>query len=155
MEKKSKSILSKRISTIFDTAEIDIDFGCSFEQIIDSELYSKYYDSNIDHHNKYKWIYFKPIKILNDTYKFSVGLYDNRFTTLTFTVIDDKYGSSWGDWSETKELSRKSYHEEIIAKMFNVTNCEAMNGFKYSGLFVNSIYDSKASSSYVVIKVIN
>jgi hypothetical protein len=56
-----------------------------------------------------------------------------------------EFGSSWGDWSEEKEMARKSYHERVLARELDVVPGDFPWGT------VASVYDSKSGSSVIIV----
>lgn len=66
--------------------------------------------------------------------------------SIHFSVSGAEYGSSWGDWSEEKEMKRKSANDAWLQKY------ELTPGQTYSWGSVWSGYDPKGGFSSIVVR---
>lgn len=79
---------------------------------------------------------------------FIITLYFNGsiLTNVELYSDDNKFGTSWDDWSEEKELERKKFHETWLK------NVLADAPYKYNWGRIESFYDAKGGSSSISIK---
>ncbi|GEP44805.1 hypothetical protein BGE01nite_40960 [Brevifollis gellanilyticus] len=59
-----------------------------------------------------------------------------------------RFGTSWDDWSEERELARKAYHERWLAEMLRLPVG------KYLWGEVLSVYDVKSGSSSIIVRYV-
>ena len=87
-------------------------------------------------------------KISGET--FAVVLYFHRevLQSVHLANMDERFGISWSDWSEEKEMSRNRSHESWLKKIIGMQRIFGW-GYVWSG------YDSKAGSSSIVINYKN
>lgn len=72
-----------------------------------------------------------------------------NLNTVEFCLDDPKYGSSWSEWSEEKEMKRKKDHETWLKTK------GLAHGKVYSWGCVKSVYDQRAGCSTVVVSFHN
>ena len=80
---------------------------------------------------------------------FSLAAYfmDEELTMLTISVIEDRFGSSWDDWSKEKEFERQETHSRWLE-----TECGMAPGEEFPWGTVASSYDDKAGFSSIVVR---
>ena len=69
--------------------------------------------------------------------------YHQQLESVSITASSDRYGASWNDWSEAKELERKRFHDQWLANTVGTTNGQ----FSWGQLSSN--YDAKSGFSSV------
>ena len=72
--------------------------------------------------------------------------YEQQLDSVTLVALDGRFGASWDDWSEQKELDRKRYHDEWLANTIGSVN----NDFSWGHLSSN--YDAKAGFSAIYLQ---
>jgi hypothetical protein len=71
-----------------------------------------------------------------------------RVMTVDLVATDDRFGTSWDEWSEEKELQRKRFHDSWLNEVLG----NERYPYDYPWGRVASVYDPKAGFSYVSIK---
>lgn len=71
---------------------------------------------------------------------------DQRLDAVSIVASDGRFGVSWDDWSEEKELARKRFHDEWLADHRVATNVDFPWGQ------VSSNYDAKSGFSSIHLR---
>jgi hypothetical protein len=58
-----------------------------------------------------------------------------------------RFGKTWSDWSEEKEMARKKFHESVLATIFGVER----ERFDFPWGSVSSYYDVKGGHSEIAV----
>lgn len=79
-------------------------------------------------------------------YPFAVALYfrGDALAMIDMAHVNAKFGLSWDDWAEEKELARKASHDEWVSR-----NVGAQRSFPWGE--VSSLYDAKGGGSHLSI----
>jgi len=72
--------------------------------------------------------------------------YHKQLESLSIVASDHRFGTSWDDWSETKELERKRFHDLWLADTAGAANAH----FPWGQL--SSDYDAKSGLSAVHLR---
>lgn len=70
----------------------------------------------------------------------------DRLHTLDLSHNAPRFGTSWADWSEERELARKVFHEQWLAKDLRI------RAGKYPWGTISSCYDPKGGCSSIIIR---
>jgi hypothetical protein len=76
----------------------------------------------------------------------TIYFYHNQLESLSIVATDDRFNTSWDDWSETKELERKRFHDQWLADTAGAANAH----FPWGQL--SSDYDAKSGFSAVHLR---
>ena len=127
----------------FPEIGISITPTLTHEEFVNTPVFSRFTPAV---HNLPYRSYFLPRLQLNDS---------SLDPTIYFTgeIIDsvhlahggERFGLSWSDWSEEKELARKSFHEKWLKEL------NAPAG-KYPWGEIFSVYDAKAGAASIIIR---
>jgi len=69
-----------------------------------------------------------------------------RLDTLDLSHSAPRFGTSWADWSEERELARKAFHEQWLARVLRV------RPGRYPWGMISSCYDPKGGCSAILIR---
>jgi len=72
--------------------------------------------------------------------------YHQQLESLSIVASDDRFGASWDDWSEEKELSRKQFHDLWLADIAVSANAYFLWGQ------LSSDYDAKSGFSAIHLR---
>jgi hypothetical protein len=72
--------------------------------------------------------------------------YDQQLESVSIMASDDRFGTSWNDWSEEKELDRKLFHDQWLANTIGATNAV------YPWGQLSSEYDAKSGFSAIDLR---
>lgn len=142
----------KRFTDVFGSSELDVDIGSSLKEVTESSFYKTYFSSDGGFQSNFHWMYFDSMTIEDLEYKFSLCLYEDEVTIITFSLINEAFGYSSCDWSEVKEMARKEAHENLLRHLFHLDDRLDAAHFSLHGIQIDSLYDSRGSGSYVVLK---
>ncbi len=94
------------------------------------------------------WCSFRLQDIPQSNTKLGIVLQFQGEHLISLTLFHDaaRFGTSWADWSEERELSRKAFHDLWLSRDLCVP------AGKYSWGDVSSSYDAKSGSSSITIR---
>jgi len=76
----------------------------------------------------------------------SLWFYDEKLDCIDLVHSDKKFGSSWADWSESRELDRKHVHDEWLISLLGSPP------YTYDWGTISSDFDKKSGGSSIVIR---
>ncbi|WP_157772443.1 hypothetical protein [Lacunisphaera limnophila] len=79
-------------------------------------------------------------------YSVSLWFREESLSHVQLCDTGDEFGSSWEDWSEEKEKKRKQHHDRLLVSLLGRSR---EYGFGWGR--IESLFDLKAASSYIVI----
>lgn len=88
------------------------------------------------------------VEIAEHSFNLTLNFHGSVLTSLDLTANDERFGTSWADWSKEKELERKRFHDSWLARVLGNDRYP----YEYDWGSVRSVYDEKAGFSYVSIK---
>jgi hypothetical protein len=72
--------------------------------------------------------------------------FDQQLESVSITASDDRFGASWHQWSEEKELERKRFHDQWLTDTIGTANRESPWGE------ISSNYDAKSGFSSIHVQ---
>ncbi len=90
---------------------------------------------------------FKSVIINEDKFVGDICFNTEKLYSITLAVIRPEFGTSWGEWSEEKELARKRYHENLLRTIFG----ESSESYSFPWGKVISLFDRRAGGSAIEI----
>ena len=87
-----------------------------------------------------------PIAQADTNLVIRVQFYGERLTEVSLSHSAPRFGNSWAEWSEERELERKAFHELWLARELRLPQ----GPFRWGD--VRSCYDAKGCSSYIQIR---
>ena len=91
--------------------------GLSLEPTCSKEVIEKYSTSIRDMNTGYVWYDIPEQELDGQTFVVSLCLHEETLESYTVTLTDDKYGTSWDDWSEEKEKQRAEDTKKFLKKI--------------------------------------
>lgn len=88
------------------------------------------------------------LEIIGQPFNLTLDFHGSDLTSVNLFAIDERFGTSWADWSKEKELQRKRFHESWLNKVLGNDRYP----YEYDWGSVESIYDGKSGFSYISIK---
>lgn len=76
----------------------------------------------------------------------SLYFYGQKLEAISFADTADKFGTSWGDWSEEKEQNRKQAHDRWLNEQLG------KRGRLYKWGEVGSSFDQKSGGSSIMLR---
>jgi len=123
----------------------NLDFFVS-PNLNNSYLASRTDVSKNDMENGFCWYALPPTTIGDSIILFNLCYYRNKLMEIHASATGDKYGTSWDDWSEDKE---KLCIKDTLTALQNEGYSEGIQAWGS----IYGIYDTKAASGYVKIKL--
>lgn len=88
------------------------------------------------------------VEIAGHDFNLTLNFHGSDLTGLDLIANDERFGTSWADWSKEKELERKRFHDSWLAKVLGNDRYP----YEYDWGSVRSFYNEKAGFSYVSIR---
>lgn len=129
----------------------------SLEQLLASQWYSEYFTEIRDMQNGYIWYTFQNVPISSQLFSLSLLFQSSVLNMVIMSVSDAKYGQSWDDWTEEKELQRKQQHDAFLNKELqrqpDVRRWKPYPYIEYKVAYgrIQSSYDPRSASSSISI----
>ena len=68
-----------------------------------------------------------------------------QLQSVSLTVADPRFPSSWDEWSESGELARKAAHDQLLAELLG-----RRRSFRWG--VVSSLYDQRSGGSSIIVQ---
>lgn len=127
------------------------------DQLVQSKWYRSYFTDCRELNNEYVWYSFRNVPLSSVGFSLSLAFKDSIAHMVILSIDDDKYGSSWDDWTEAKELERKRAHDYFLAKVLQrKPDIKQKKPYPYHeydfvwGTIISS-YDPRSASSSISI----
>ena len=88
------------------------------------------------------------LEIMGHSFLLTLNFYDSDLTSVDLFADDERFGTSWADWSKEKELQRKRFHESWLGKVLGNDRYP----YDYDWGSVASFYNEKAGFSYITVR---
>ncbi|HRX83173.1 MAG TPA: hypothetical protein P5307_29105, partial [Pirellulaceae bacterium] len=76
----------------------------------------------------------------------TIYFFHDKLKAVSIAASDDRFGTSWDDWSKAKELERKRYHDQWLAATTGTTNGRFLWGH------LSSNFDAKSGFSSIHLR---
>lgn len=129
----------------------------SLEQLLASQWYSDYFTELRDMQNGYVWYSFQNVPISSHVFSVSLLFQSSLFHMTMMSISHPKYGQSWDDWTEAKELQRKQEHDALLRQELerepDVRRSKPYPYIEYKVAYgsISSSYDPRSASSSISI----
>ena len=97
---------------------------------------------------RHTWYRFQPLTLGGRLFFVSVLFTDGVIDRVELCHSDDRYGKSWEDWSESKERSRKAFHDRWLRE--NLGPKPLSTAYPWGS--VDSWYDARSGGSSITIR---
>ncbi|HEY6802426.1 MAG TPA: hypothetical protein VI306_02500 [Pyrinomonadaceae bacterium] len=88
------------------------------------------------------------LEIMGDSFLLTLNFYGSDLTSVDLFADDERFGTSWADWSKEKELERKRFHESWLGKVLGNDHYP----YDYDWGSAESFYNEKAGFSYITVR---
>ncbi|WDF52121.1 hypothetical protein PQ460_06830 [Paenibacillus sp. KACC 21273] len=126
-------------------------------QVLQSQWYNDYFTEIRDMNNGYVWYSFQDVPISSHVFSVSLLFQNSVFRMTMMSISDPKYGQSWDDWTEAKELQRKQEHDALLRQELerkpDVRRSKPYPYIEYKVAYgsISSSYDPRSASSSISI----
>jgi hypothetical protein len=71
----------------------------------------------------------------------------SRLLRVSIASVDESFGSSWSNWSQGREMERKTFHDSLLQSALG----PGWSGRPFPWGVVASLYDPKSGSSSIIV----
>ena len=131
--------------------------GLTLETLLASQWYADYFTEIRDMQNDYIWYSFHNVTISSTSFSILLLFQNSLLNTVMMSASNPKYGLSWDDWSEAKELQRKQEHDRLLHKELqrppDIRRSKPYPYIEYDVEYgtISSSYDPRSASSSILI----
>lgn len=72
--------------------------------------------------------------------------HDEQLESVSISALAERFGGSWDDWSEEKELERKQFHDQWLTTSIGSSTCDQSWGQ------LSSHFDAKGGFSTITVR---
>ena len=76
------------------------------------------------------------------------AFHDSRLDSVSLTVARPEFGADWSQWSEQRERSRQSFHDEVLLRDLGGTS----GVYRFDWGVVTSIYDERSGGALISVR---
>lgn len=129
----------------------------TLEELLDSSWYFNYFTELRDMNTEYVWYSFHNVPICSKLFSLALSFKSSVLDSVIMSIDGDQYGTSWDDWTEAKELSRKQAHDRLLYKeLQRQPDVQRSRPYPYNEYHmdygtITSSYDPRSASSSISI----